>query len=191
MDAQLLYFSLCFIALVLAFNLFLTFALAKRLDAAGLLVPQVKKTSLVDTKIAAFSASKFSDGATLTLPAANIPTVWLFLSSQCPKCRQTLPDLDAILLPCQRAGVHLQLLSLEPRKQIASFLGNSTLTEHCFMLKRKPYLALNPTRLSPAYLFINHLGFVEAEGMIGDENWLSFCQQLSEDSADTLAESPL
>lgn len=178
-DIDVIYIALSFIALILALNLLLTFSLAKRLDSAGLLVASIPKVALENTYVDNFRASRLIDKSGLILPQDKQPAVWLFLSSQCPKCHDTLPLLEPLLPLCESAQVSIQLITMESRKQMQRFLANSSLLQHCLLLKRKDYLRLNPSLTSPGYLFINHDGLIEAEGMIGDANWLSFEQQLA------------
>lgn len=177
-DVDVIYIALCIVALLLALNLVLTFSLAKRLDHAGILVSQPQQVALEDTVISPFRANKLIDKAMVTLPSELQPAVWLFLSSQCPKCHDTLPLLERLLPLCDSAQVRLQLLTMESRKPMLHFLAGSVLLQNSFALRRKDYLKLNPALVSPGYLFINHEGLVEAEGIIGDSNWQSFEQQI-------------
>lgn len=177
-NVDVIYVALCIVALLLALNLVLTFSLAKRLDNAGILVSPPQHVALENTVVSPFRAKKLTDKAMVSLPSELQPAVWLFLSSQCPKCHDTLPLLEQLLPLCDGAQVHLQLLTMESRKPMLHFLAGSALLQNSFVLRRKDYLKLNPALVSPGYLFINHEGRVEAEGIIGDTNWQSFEQQL-------------
>lgn len=177
-DVDVIYIALCIVALLLALNLLLTFSLAKRLDNAGILVTPPQHVALKDTVVNPFIANRLTDKAMVSLPHDLQPAVWLFLSSQCPKCHDTLPVLERLLPLCASAQVSLQLLTMESRKPMLHFLAGSALLKSSFVLRRKDYLKLNPALVSPGYLFINHEGLVEAEGIIGDTNWQSFEQQL-------------
>ena len=44
----------------------------------------------------------------------------------------------------------------------------------------RDYLQLNPHQQSPAYLFVDQQGQLQAAGLIDDDNWLAFVAQLQD-----------
>lgn len=120
-------------------------------------------------------------GASRSLLVTGVPSVLLFLSSQCPKCRAKLPEISALLAPAKRQGVVVSLVSLESDRILKNFFGASGLSHAALKVSRKQYVQLNPMRYSPLYLFVNHLGLLEAGGELGDENWQAFIAQVTED----------
>jgi len=107
------------------------------------------------------------------------PTALLFLSSNCSKCRDKLPDIMRLLPLAEQAGLTIRLVTMEPAWRWRRFLGKGALLSASVRLKRQDYLVLNPLMATPAYLFIDEAGTLEAAGIIGDENWQGLCHQLS------------
>lgn len=104
--------------------------------------------------------------------------VLLFLSSGCPKCHQTLPGLLQMLPAIRAAGVALWILPADPTHDLASLLGGSALLEHALLVEPAVREQLNPRRVAPAYLFFDHHTVALASGVIGDDDWQSFADQL-------------
>lgn len=122
-------------------------------------------------------------GASRSLLVSGAPSVLLFLSSQCPKCRTKLPEITALLAPAKRHGVAVSLVSLESDRVLKKFFGEAGLAHAVLRVTKRQYVQLNPTRFSPLYLFVNHLGHLEAGGELGDENWQAFIAQVTEAGA--------
>ena len=165
------------LALSVALNLKLTFSLLATVRAlaeglpvplqAGMALPAVMgRTLLARTGVA--------------LPAAERAGVLLFLSSQCPKCRTKLAEIDGLLAPARVAGVDIYLVSQEPAWRLRRFLHATGLPQVAVRLGRSGYRRLNPRLMSPAYVFVGHDGIVQASGMVGDDDWRSFCAQMDE-----------
>lgn len=119
-------------------------------------------------------------GAAAALWHPQNATVLLFLSSRCPKCRQKLTRLSQLNLLTAQSGVQLLLLSSEPGWRFKKFLMHSNLLAQTVKMTSRAYLQLNPLQLSPAYLFVDQQGQVQAAGMIDDDNWLAFEAQLQD-----------
>lgn len=165
------------LALSVALNLKLTFSLLATVRAladgppvppeAGMPLPAVVGRALLSR-------------AEVALPAGQRAGVLLFLSSQCPKCRTKLPEIDSLLAPARVAGVDIFMASQEPAWRLRRFLRQTGLAQVTVRLGRGGYRRLNPRLMSPAYLFVGHDGIVQAGGMIGDDDWRSFCAQMDE-----------
>ncbi len=112
-------------------------------------------------------------------------TVLLFLSSGCPKCRGTVPELLRILPAICGANVGLWIVPADSRHDIAPLLEGSALLEHVLLLEPAVREQLNPQRAAPYYIFIDHQRVVLASGLIGDDNWKSFVDQMKEFMPDT------
>jgi hypothetical protein len=113
------------------------------------------------------------------LAGAGQARALLFLSSQCPKCRDKLPDIDLLLDAAAEAGLAMWLVSEEPGWRLRRFLRGRRLLERALLVSRHDYRSLNPNRASPAYQFIDHEGVLEASGFIGDSDWLALRAQLT------------
>lgn len=107
-------------------------------------------------------------------------TVLLFLSSRCPKCRQKLAALNQLHLLSQHCGVQIRLLSSEPGWRFKRFLASTSLAAQTLKMSGRDYLQLNPHQQSPAYLFVDQQGQLQAAGLIDDDNWLAFVAQLQD-----------
>lgn len=179
MDAGVLYLVLAILAFGLALELKLSLAAveaARHLASAG----ERQPTPPQDEVIPAVSGRTLIGRMRTHLPADGMPTVLLFLSSTCPKCRQKLPEIASFLPHLDDAGLRLWLVSREPRWRLRRFLRDSALAPHALCVNMSHFKALNPTLSSPFYLFVDERGRLQAGGMIGDENWQGFRQQMQE-----------
>ncbi|WP_102794633.1 hypothetical protein [Bowmanella denitrificans] len=182
MEQSLLYLCLLLLALGLALNLKLTFYLYYRIHNPP---PPVALTQVPPgERLVLPKARQWLSGCKVELEADQQARVLLFLSSRCDKCREKLPQLSTLPPLAEQAGVRLWLLSTEPDKRLRRFLTDSPLIDHLLKLDKKAYQSLNPSWSSPFYLFIDHAGYLQAAGTIGDEDWQSFMQQMDEVSSE-------
>ncbi len=166
MSADVLYLILALLMLSVALNLALTLRLnrtVRRLAAA--IPPALLQVGDVVPAIGA-------------LPA-GVPAALLFLSSACPKCRDKLPEIKRLFPLAEQAGLAIRMVSMEPAWRWRRFLGEGELLRASVRLRRRDYLVLNPLLASPAYLFVDETGTLEAAGTIGDDDWQALCQQLA------------
>ncbi|MGH8051864.1 MAG: peroxiredoxin family protein, partial [Arenimonas sp.] len=136
-------------------------------------LPVGEKVPVIDCKLLA-------TGETVTVSGTGQAIVLVFLSSTCPKCREKLPEMERLLPLLQVAGVNMWLVSQESKWRLKHFLKETSLSAIATRVHKHDYKVLNPTQTSPYYLFIDHTGCLEAGGLIGDDNWLSFCAQMDE-----------
>jgi AhpC/TSA family/Methylamine utilisation protein MauE len=115
---------------------------------------------------------------------AGQAAVLLFLSSGCPKCRGTVPELLRILPAIRSAGIGLWIVPADSRHDIALLLEGSALLEHVLTVEPAVLDRLNPQRAAPSYIFIDHQMAALASGLIGDDDWRSFVDQMNETSPD-------
>lgn len=184
MDRQLLLLILAMLAFGLAFNLYLSLSVLRRTrmerDPAAEPVPMPGEAAPrlparhMDTRT---RASLLPEGRACAL---------LFLSTRCDKCRERLPQVAALLPAAAAAGLALRIPSVEPAFRLRRFLRGTPLAGAVWQLRTADYKRLNPRLASPAYLFVNHEGGIEAAGLIGDENWLGLVEQLSQAEAATM-----
>lgn len=179
MDIGVLYLVLGVLAFGVALALKLALAAvdaARHLAAAG----ERQATPPPGEVIPAVAARLLEGRARVALPDLGMPAVLLFLSSTCPKCRQKLPQIENYLPHLDRAGLQLWLVSREPAWRLKRFLRGRLLARHALRVGMRDYKALNPTMASPFYLFVDEEGRLQAGGMVGDENWDAFHQQMRE-----------
>jgi len=175
MEAQIIYLSLGLLAFGLALTLKLAMAARKVAEPAVAL--EAGET------VPAIDGRALAGGAGLTLPVPGQPAALLFLSSRCPKCREKIPELERLLPAARDAGLAIWLVSEEPAFRLRAFLGSSPLRDLAVRTRLRDYKRINPTLLSPAYLFVDHEGGIDAAGFIGDDNWTALQHQLTEERA--------
>ncbi|MEW6731010.1 MAG: hypothetical protein AB1489_06715 [Acidobacteriota bacterium] len=177
MDTSVLYLILTILTLSVALNLKLTFSL---LNTMRNLVADRPFTPPIGEIVPEVKAKRLDTGEIITIPGSGQATVCLFLSSTCPKCREKLPELEKLLPLLPVAGLSMWLVSQEPKWRIKRFLKSNGLASVAVFVKNHAYKTLNPTQTSPFYLFTDHKSMLEAGGLIGDENWQSFLEQMDE-----------
>lgn len=178
MEVSLIYICLTVLALIVALNLKLTLHLFELIRNPALLNPPFLPTEVGELMPDVTGKVQYKQSMSLT--ATKQATVLLFLSSRCPKCQQKLSEIEALLPLLDEAGLHLLLVSYEPKRHFAKFLKGGPLLDYVWQVNHKQYKLINPTQSTPYYLFVNHLTELEAGGVIGDEDWLSFLQQMDE-----------
>ncbi|MBV1776486.1 redoxin domain-containing protein [Burkholderiaceae bacterium DAT-1] len=173
----LLQVSVAVLALLLAFNLKLLLILHSK-------VSKLTDRAAIEDAPGTGDALPLFAGTPLTAPhthrTIDTPVALLFLSSACPKCEAKLPSLDALLPYAHEAGVGITFVSLESTWRLKRFIGHTAMADHTLQLTAADYRILNPALLSPAYIFINGEGRIEARGMLDDDNWHAFVQQLTQ-----------
>lgn len=176
-DSQILYLTLAALAFGLALNLKLTLSVLQttrrereppQMLMAGQHIPGV--------------TARTTSGR-IELISEGQATVLLFLASKCPKCRAKLPEVERMLAGAQQAGLAMWLVSEESGWRLRGFLRGSSLWGNTARVTLKDYKVLNASLTSPAYLFVNHEGLIEATGLIGDPDWLALRAQLGDEQA--------
>lgn len=181
MDNQALHLALALLAAAVALNLKLTIAVLKtgrrERNAPAPLLPGEPAPRIAGRSLQRWGQTQMLfDGQ---------PAALLFLSSKCPKCVSKLAELERMLPGARQAGLAMWLVSAEPAWRLRRFLGAGFPLSQVLRVSPHDYKLLNARVLSPAYLFVNHDGVVEASGLIGDENWLGLRAQLALEGAAT------
>ena len=109
---------------------------------------------------------------------AGQAAVLLFLSSGCSKCFRTVPELLRILPAIHDAGVALWIIPADSRHDLAPLLEGSALLDHSLIVEPAVRERLNPRSAAPVYIFFDHRTVALASGLIGDDDWQSFVDQL-------------
>lgn len=178
MEMSLLYTCLVVLAVLVALNLKLTLHLFELIRNPTLLNPPFL-ASEVGEPIANIKGRSLSKKA-IELTQIEQAIALLFLSSRCPQCKEKLPEIEALVPLLKDAGLTLLLVTNEPKRHLVKFLKNTSLLDHVFLIDKASYKSVNPTMSTPYYLFVNHLTELQAGGVIGDEDWQSFVQQMDE-----------
>lgn len=178
MDNTLLSLLLIALTVIVAFTLFLTLRLtmivvANEQQRAPLALP-------ADSPLPAFTGRTLSGERLSALALTGQPAVLVFLAPQCKDCQARVGEIVSMYPAMQRAGVALWLIGTTPRQRLIAFLADTPLLERVLWVSRAAARRLNPKTAAPFYIFIDHQRMVQASHLIGDENWLSFCQQMRE-----------
>jgi len=184
MDEQVLYPALAILCAAVALNLKLTMSALRAARSTSTSTSTPASALAPGKQAPAVPARQLSGRTPLQLAGAGQAWALVFLSTQCPKCREKLPDIDLVLKAAEDTGLAMWLVSEEPGWRLRAFLHGRRLLERTAMVSRQDYIRLNPNKASPAYLFLNHEQVVEAGGFIGDSDWLALCSQLTQEDAD-------
>lgn len=178
MEMSLLYTCLVVLAVLVALNLKLTLHLFELIRNPRLLNPPFLATEIGEPIFNLKGRTLSNKAIELTL--IEQATALLFLSSRCPQCKEKLSEIEALVPLLKGAGLTLFLVTNEPKRHFVKFLKNSSLLEHALLIDKTSYKNVNPTMSTPYYLFVNHLTELQAGGVLGDEDWQSFIQQMDE-----------
>jgi thiol-disulfide isomerase/thioredoxin len=179
MDQNLIYFSLFTLTLCTLLNLSLSLKLLRKIKQISENTKNLSPIPL-GTEIPQITARTLLSKQNQDLLLPEYAIVLLFLSTKCPKCKEKLPEIEKIAMCAEQAGVQLWLVSNEPQWRVRRFLGNTALAPLAVFLKEENYREINSKLMSPYYLFIDHARLLQAEGMIGDDNWCAFLTQIEE-----------
>jgi hypothetical protein len=131
-------------------------------------------------------AGRSLDGAERVGPESlgGRPAVLVFVGAGCPKCHASLPVLKALLGGMDRAGVSLRIIPLAlDRQPFPEVTNDPLLRPLVWPLGLGACLRLNPNLETPYYLFVDHLSVVQATGLLDDDDWRGFVDQLQAEAA--------
>lgn len=177
MPDSLIYLLLIFLSGLTFLNLKLTLSMYEIINNPPTYIDDSKPVPIGE-KVPQVQTKALKNNAPTKAIDDGIPTVLLFLSSQCPSCKEKLPHIEELCKVVKEVGVRLKLISNESKVRLNQFLKGSLLRENVLLVKRGVYKQLNPSQASPFYLFIDHESQLEAFGTIGDEDWQSFVKQV-------------
>ncbi|HAA15623.1 MAG TPA: hypothetical protein DCE41_29505 [Cytophagales bacterium] len=182
LNDSILIFVLGFLTLSVALNFWLTFWLIRTMKRLPISTNTTSPPLPAGTVVSDITLDRFTDKESVTLSAyPNHAKVLVFLGSKCPKCKTKLPELRASLDKTDNLGLLIWILSVEKKRQIKNFLRDEVLLGATMRTTQATYDYLNPQAAFPYYLFLDTENRVQAEGMIGDENWLNFLEQLEQE----------
>jgi hypothetical protein len=180
MDNTLIQLVLAFLTAAVALNLWLTFRLIYTIKYLRL-DNNTAQQMPVGATTPDFTATRLTDN---TVIASNngpdTAKVWIFLSTACTKCKAKIPELEQVLLATQDAGVQLRMLTNESKRSMTGFLAGSALQENALIVDKTTHSLFNPQGASPFYQFVDDQNILQAQGLIGDDNWQGFVSQLTQ-----------
>lgn len=179
MDENLLLIVLIVLTFATALNLFLTLRIAALFRAWS-----EPPTIPIGQPVPPFEGRRPDGRLLVSADLAGQAAVLAFLSPGCPKCKEKAAELLRILPAMRNAGVALWIVPADDTHDIAGLLGDTPLPDHVLVLDAQARLRLNPRKGAPFYIFLDGEGVVQASNYIGDEDWLSFIEQMDEVAAD-------
>lgn len=176
---DLVYIVLVILCLVSAINLKLTLNLLKITRDNSSSIDNISPVDIGET-VPDIKGKRVANSNYEGLDIAGAPSVLLFVSSQCPKCQEKIPQIESLYPLMRGLGIQVSIISKESKAIMKNFLNNSSLLNDVLFVSNKNYKKLNPTYASPFYLFISHEGKLQTYGFIGDADWKSFTEQVKD-----------
>lgn len=177
MGMELVYVVLIILCLISAINLKLTLNLLKIIRDNSSTIDDVSPVD-IGKIVPDIKGKRVENNNYEELNITEAPSVLLFVSSQCPKCQEKIPQIESLYPLIRELGINFSIISKESKAIMKSFLNNSSLLNDVLFVSNKNYKKLNPTYASPFYLFISHEGKLQTYGFIGDADWESFTEQV-------------
>lgn len=174
---ELVYIVLVILCLISAINFKLTLNLLKIIRDSSSTIDEISPVHIGE-KVPDIKGRRISSNDYEGLNITGAPSVLLFVSSQCPKCQEKIPQIEYLHPLMRELGICISIISKESTVIMKSFLNNSILLDNVWFVSNKNYKKLNPTFASPFYLFISHEAKLQAYGFIGDSDWESFAEQV-------------
>lgn len=178
MEFEYINLVVIFLLLLVTLNLLLTAQLMKAMRNLVTL-DALKMPLAIGTKIERFVAVNKYANMQVDVFDKRSAKVFVFLLTGCPSCKERIKDVTQAIALSENEGVDIYLLTKESYNRCRAFLKGTDLLSHLLHVDKHVYAMLNPQSASPAYLFVNDSNIVEAEGLIGDQNWMGFIQQLT------------
>jgi thiol-disulfide isomerase/thioredoxin len=180
MDSQLAQLAIVFLLFSVALNLYLTFSIINILKRIP--IPSLTEEPLASGDIISnFEGHAYYDNSVFEFRFdVDQPRVFLFLYSSCEKCRSKIPELERLANMTPNAGVHLYLISNESQRKFKQLVQKEALIKISIHVDSEDYDRLNPVGASPYYIFVDEQGVVQAGGLIGDNNWVAFVEQITD-----------
>jgi hypothetical protein len=180
--------SLVLVALifVVAFNLFLTLRMASIVgkDADR----RVPLSLPVGETLPTFEARTLIGSRHLSIDdMAGQATVLAFLSPMCKDCQARAGELAQMQDAMRRADVALWIIGMGTRWRLANYFRKTPLLNQVLTTSAATRRRLNPKLITPFYIFVDHQLIVQASSFMGDENWLSFVEQMHEEDLSRVA----
>ena len=158
--------------MVVLFNLFLTFALVRRINTSVHDHSSPLNESLVGQKAPDFKAETLSGKEVTQNNYRGRKVAFLFIGPDCPPCIENLPDYHALIPKATSAGVELVLVSIGDKDRTQNFVKQhnirlpvlvAPLSENSFMSDYKVFG-------TPAFIFVDENGIIQFDGYPGKQS---------------------
>lgn len=176
--------------IVVLFNLFLTFALVRRLNLKGSNNTETKQR-IVDLDVGDsapnFTAQKLESGETVTLTSfAGRKLALIFISTHCQPCEEILPQLRSLKAKAMEANIELALISAEEVEATRTYVAEEAIDLPVFVAPRKTNTFIKDYKVTatPAFCLITAQGSIYRSGplRLQGNKWRAFNDFLSERS---------
>ncbi len=176
---------LALLTVSVAFNLFLTLRLARIVGSNEHLKSPM--TLPIGSTLPTFMGRTLGDDRpVLASEFEGQASVLLFFAPECKDCQARVAEVSAMYGAMRRAGVGIWVIASISKRRMRAFLNDTPLVNHVLIVRASTQRALNPRSSAPFYIFVDHNRNVLASNFIGDEDWLSFCEQMrSNEPADS------
>ncbi len=95
----------------------------------------------------------------------------LFISAECPACRDVLPRLIRLHYWTQRAGVEMVMIGMDSTTKVEMLVEEFGSPIPVLIWSRRVRRQFNPRNATPFYCYIDDRGLVQSSGSIGSEEW--------------------
>ncbi|WP_409398209.1 hypothetical protein [Vibrio campbellii] len=111
------------------------------------------------------------------LSTKEIDKVYIFLSSNCSKCRELTPELDKIISRNDNETLDIKFIVLD-NKDNYDYFNKLNNFDSVIFFKKNVYNELNPNRVFPAYVFLDKSFYIDSQGVVGDQGWNYFLENI-------------
>lgn len=179
-DPPLLGVLVIALAVLLAFNLFLSLRLTRLVNA--LAQARLPDTVPIGAPLPGFQARTLRDGRRIGADALldDQAAVLVFLSPGCQACLQRLPELVRMQPRMEEAGVALWVIAHGPQRRLRDYFETTGLQHRVLRVSDRDLRRINPKYSAPFYIFVGSDRVVQASNLIGDDNWRSFREQIGD-----------
>ena len=180
LDSTLLLSLVATLAVLLAFNLFLSLRLARMVNA--LARARLPDTVPIGEPLPGFHARRLVDGRRVRSDAllGDEAAVLVFVSPGCKACLSRQPELDRMRPLMEAAGVALWVVAQGRPQRLRDYFASTGLLPRVLRVGDRDMRRLNPKYSAPFYIFVGADGVVQASDLIGDANWLGFREQIGD-----------
>lgn len=180
LDSTLLLSLIAALAVLLAFNLFLSLRLTRMVNA--LARAQLPDTVPIGEPLPRFHGQRLLAGGRVRSDAllGDQAAVLVFVSPGCKACLARQPELDRMRPLMDAAGVALWVIAQGRPQRLHDYFASTALLPRVLRVGDRDLRRLNPKYAAPFYIFVDADGVVQASGQVGDDNWLSFRDQIGD-----------
>lgn len=171
---------------VVAFNLLLTLALVRRLNATSRQdsrgVGEAHPAGLKPGQQAPDFTAQTLQGEPVTLDTyAGQGVAFIFFSTNCNPCKEALPRLEALRPGAQRAGVELVVVSTQEASKTQAFVDEMHVRLPVLVAPHpaNPFMKDYNLNATPSYSLVDAAGIVQSAGHLSFQSgeWKALSEQ--------------